>query len=71
MVWKKDHFANCLLSKKAPVSYYEDVLVFKRKMVKYDYDGIHPLRLYFEKVQKHIGLSIKQINKKYFETNEA
>lgn len=63
MVWKKDHFANALIAKTAPVSYYEDVLVFKRKMVKYDYDGVHPLRLYFEKVLTYINKSKSQINK--------
>ena len=31
MIWEKDHFANCLLAKKAPVSYYEDILVFSKK----------------------------------------
>ena len=44
MIWKKDHFANALTAKKAPLNYYEDVLVFSKK---YDLEGIHPLRLYF------------------------
>ena len=61
MVWKKDHFANCLVSKKAPVSYYEDLLVFYKK---HETTANHPLRLYFKKVLIHIGLSKKQINKK-------
>lgn len=61
MIWEKDHFANCLLSKKAPVSYYEDVLIFSKK---YDEDGIHPLRLYFKSVMNFIGLNLKQINTK-------
>ena len=30
MIWKKDHFANSLIVKKAPVSYYEDILVFSK-----------------------------------------
>jgi site-specific DNA-methyltransferase (adenine-specific) len=30
MVWEKDHFANSLIAKKAPVSYYEDILVFAK-----------------------------------------
>src|SRR5690625_4991461 len=33
MIWEKDHFANSLIAKKAPVSYYEDILVFSK-----DYD---------------------------------
>jgi len=28
MIWLKNHFANCLLAKKAPVNYYEDIIVF-------------------------------------------
>ena len=31
MIWKKDHFANSLIAKKAPLNYYEDVLVFSKK----------------------------------------
>ena len=30
MIWEKDHFANALIAKKAPVNYYEDVLVFSK-----------------------------------------
>ena len=30
MVWEKDHFANSLVAKKAPVSYTEDILVFSK-----------------------------------------
>lgn len=30
MIWEKDHFANCLIAKKAPVSYYEDILIFSK-----------------------------------------
>lgn len=44
MVWLKDHFANALVAKKAPVSYYEDVLVFFKK---YDTQAAHPLRDWF------------------------
>lgn len=31
MIWVKDHFANSLIAKKAPLNYYEDVLVFSKK----------------------------------------
>ena len=61
MIWEKDHFANSLIAKKAPVSYYEDVLVFSKQ---YDFEGIHPLRPYFKKVMEYIGLNLKQINNK-------
>ena len=61
MIWEKDHFANSLIAKKAPVSYYEDILVFSKN---YDIESIHPLRPYFKMVMDYIGLSLKQINEK-------
>ena len=61
MIWKKDHFANALIAKKAPVSYYEDVLVFSKN---HETEAIHPLRLYFKKVIDYIGMNLKQINTK-------
>lgn len=54
MIWAKDHFANSLIAKKAPVSYYEDILVFSKL---HDTDGTHPLREYFKKVHEFIGLT--------------
>lgn len=41
--WLKDHFANSLIAKKAPVNYTEDVCVFFKK---YDTMAQHPLRDY-------------------------
>jgi site-specific DNA-methyltransferase (adenine-specific) len=41
MIWEKDHFANCLLAKKAPVSFYEDILIFSKNEC---YEAKHPLR---------------------------
>lgn len=58
MIWKKDHFANSLIAKKAPLNYYEDVLVFSKT---HDFEGIHPLRPYFKKVLEYIGLKKKTI----------
>ena len=43
MIWEKDHFANSLFCKKAPVSYFEDILVFAKK---YDTLNLNPLRNY-------------------------
>lgn len=60
MIWKKDHFANALISKKAPVSYFEDISVFFKK---YDVDLKNPLRNYSKKVMEFIGLKLKEINK--------
>jgi len=59
MIWEKDHFANSLVAKKAPVSYYEDVLVFNKE---HDIDNLHPLRIYFGEVMEYIGLGLKGIN---------
>lgn len=58
MIWEKNDFANALLSKKAPVNYYEDVLVFSKT---HDYMGLHPIRPYFKKVFEFIGLTKKRI----------
>ena len=58
MIWKKDHFANSLIAKKAPLNYYEDVLVFSKT---HDFEGIHPLRPYFKIILEFIGLNKKTI----------
>src|SRR5699024_1251227 len=66
MIWEKDHFANSLIAKKAPVSYFEDILVFNKDSgatPPHDFEGLHPLRDYFAKVQAFIGLSLGEINK--------
>jgi 16S rRNA G966 N2-methylase RsmD len=61
LLWLKDHFANSLLVNKAPVSYFEDVIVAFKK---YDTCNLHPLREYARKVLTHIGIPIKEICKK-------
>lgn len=60
-IWKKDSFANPLITKKACVSYFEDIMLFLRN--KDDYSGIHPLREYFKKILDFIGFTLKEINK--------
>jgi len=64
MIWEKDHFANALTSKKAPLNYYEDVLVFSKNHQKHDFEGKHPLRDYFKKVFEFIGGTKKSIIEK-------
>jgi len=64
MYWDKMHFANCLVANKAPVSYIEDVLVFSKMHQKHDFEGTHPLRLYFKKVFEFIGGTKKSIIEK-------
>ena len=61
MIWEKNDFGNPLTAKKAPVSYYEDILVFSKK---YDTGNLNPLREYFKDVITFIGLNLSQINKK-------
>lgn len=58
MIWEKDHFANSLISKNAPLNYYEDILVFSKT---YDDNGIHPLRYYFKLLFEFIGQPKKTI----------
>lgn len=61
LVWKKEHFANPLSVRKAPVSLFEDVLVFSKK---YDSEKTHPLREYSRRVLAFTGLkSGKAVNK--------
>ena len=60
MIWEKDHFANALIAKKAPVSYFEDISVFYKK---YDVDLKNPLRNYSRKIMNKLDLNLKQINK--------
>ena len=61
-VWRKDHFANSLLSKKAPVQYTEDVVFFFKRHTKHDFEGAHPLREYARSVLNYIGGTLKSIN---------
>lgn len=60
MVWIKDHFANALIAKVAPVSYYEDIVVFFKK---YDTLSQHPLRDWFFSEWENSGLN-------WFQTGE-
>lgn len=57
--WLKDHFANALIAKKAPVNYTEDVCVFFKK---YDTLNEHPLREYSRKLMQKAGVNPRQIN---------
>jgi DNA modification methylase len=45
MIWEKNDFANALIAKKAPVNYYEDVLVFSKELC---YTGKNPLKTIME-----------------------
>ena len=58
MIWLKDHFANSLIAKKAPVSYFEDILIFSKN---HETEAIHQLRPYFKIVMEFIGHNKKHI----------
>jgi DNA modification methylase len=58
MIWEKDHFANALTAKKAPLNYYEDVLVFSKTATD-DNDGI---RAYLRNEKIKSGLTNKEFN---------
>lgn len=58
-IYEKSHHANSLIAKKAPLNYFEDILVFKRI---YDIYNENPLRKYFEQVLKYINKPLGQIN---------
>lgn len=59
MIWEKNHFANSFTCKKAPLNYYEDIIIFQKK-----YDSLfdHPLRSYSKKIYTYINKSKKEIN---------
>lgn len=52
MIWEKDNFANPLGANKAPVSYFEDILVFSKHAC---YEAYHPLKPVFNKIQEKHG----------------
>ena len=57
MIWEKNDFANGLASKKAPVNYYEDVMVFS----KVDSHVKHPAKKYTNQLRKFISKENKEI----------
>jgi site-specific DNA-methyltransferase (adenine-specific) len=66
MIWEKDHFANALTAKKAPLNYYEDILVFSKKYEKgKNIIPNNPVYHYLQDCKKESGLSIKEFNYLY------
>lgn len=61
LYWLKDHFANSLSCKKAPVSYVEDISVFRRK---YDLENEDPIREYAQTLLKQMGVTGKDIERR-------
>lgn len=58
MIWAKDNYGSHLKCNKAPLGYFEEILVFGKI---YDTDLKHPLCFYGDTVLKFIGKNIKQI----------
>jgi len=54
MTWEKDHYANSLIAKKAPVIFTEDILVFSKN---HDHEALHPLRQYAMKIKMFTNYS--------------
>jgi len=59
-VWEKDNFAVALGAKKAPVSYFEDILVFSKT---HDLERSHPLIDYFMSELRKTGMNQSDVNK--------
>lgn len=68
MIWEKDHFANALTAKKAPLNYYEDVLVFSKDYEKgKDIKPTNPIYDYLKKCKIESGITTTEFNYKYCE----
>ena len=61
LYWLKDHFANPFMSGKAPVSYVEDLTVYRKK---HDSDNKHPLRVYAQTLLSEMNMTAKDIEKR-------
>tara|TARA_R110002111_G_scaffold251871_1_gene316454 strand:+ start:188 stop:1108 length:921 start_codon:yes stop_codon:yes gene_type:complete len=61
MIWEKDHFANALTAKKAPLNYYEDILVFSKSKC---YEAKNPLIDYAKSTISFIGLPMNELTSK-------
>lgn len=66
MIWGKDHFANALVAKKAPVSYYEDICLFFKS---FDDMQDHPMQNWFCNELELSGFDVKQLCKLLETTN--
>ena len=64
MMWRKGSAGNALMSKKAPVSVFEDINVFERRSDA-DTNREHPLRPYAQKVVDFIGKTCKEVQQDF------
>lgn len=58
LIWEKNSSGNMLCSKKAPVNFYEDILVFSKNC---ETELLHPLRDYAKKVFEFCNVSKKEL----------
>ena len=58
LIWEKNSSGNMLCSKKAPVNFYEDILVFSKNC---ETELLHPLRGYAKKVFEFCNVSKKEL----------
>jgi len=68
MIWLKDHFANCLVVNKAPVNYFEDILIFTKNFESENNDD-NPCKEYAIKIFKFINKSMQELKEFYGNTN--
>jgi len=64
MIWLKDHFANALTANKAPVNYYEDILVFTKINNQYP-TANNPVFVYLKECKEKSGMTTKEYNHLY------
>jgi site-specific DNA-methyltransferase (adenine-specific) len=67
LIWEKDTFAFALICKKAPVNYYEDILVFSKVHNKNEVFNTDEVRDYFKTERKKINASLTEVNRVAFE----
>lgn len=64
MIWEKDDFANALAANKAPVNYYEDIVVFS-KHPESERNDDNPIKRYADKVFDYVNVSTRELKNKY------
>ena len=68
MIWEKDHFANSLYAKKAPLNYYEDILVFNKHFESERNDD-NEVKRYAVDMFEYIGKPLKHFKDYYGNNN--
>src|SRR5699024_3521850 len=64
MIWEKDIYGNALFAKKAPLIFFEDILVFSKDsgiIEQAEYSTRHPLRDYFNKLIDSKGITKSEV----------